>query len=299
MKYIPDQSHLSRLIAVFALSFCVFCSSSMGQGSQETLTNQEIITMLRVGLSPTVIINKIRASKTQFDLSTNELIKLKDAGVTNEILEAMQGYSESTDVPMRPPSMPPLMTSTAPPGPDPNDPLTPRDVGIYLFTSKDGQKSFIELEPSAVTRNRSGSKIATTLTQGIWVTKEKAMINGSESAIKTKEPYPVFYFYLNEKDRTMAVVRYFPASVNQFQLVKFDQKKGVREVTIGKVSSYYGKTGIPNDRIMEISIDKVGDGIYKVTPKQVLKPGEYGFYLIGTGAGIGATFYDFSVRPDM
>ena len=255
--------------------------------------------MLRVGLSPTVIITKIRSSRTQFDLSTKELIKLKDAGVTNEILEAMQGYSDSSEAPMRPASMPPLMTSSAPPGPDPNDPLTPRDVGIYLLTSKDGQKALIELEPSAVTRNRSGGKVATALSRGILLTKEKAMINGSESPIKTKEPYPTFYFHLNQKDRTMAVVRYFPASVNQFQLVKFDIKDGVREITVGKSSSYYGKTGIPNDKIIEIAIDKVGDGIYKVTPKEVLKPGEYGFYLLGTGAGIGATFYDFSVRPVM
>lgn len=125
------------------------------------------------------------------------------------------------------------------------------------------------------------------------------MINGSESPIKTKQPYPTFYFHLNQKDRTMAVVRYFPASVNQFQLVKFDIKDGVREITVGKSSSYYGKTDIPNDKIIEIAIDKVGDGIYKVTPKEVLIPGEHGFYLLGTGAGIGATFYDFSVRPVM
>lgn len=157
MKYILGHGRLS-FVAVFAFSLLVLSSSGFAQTSQETLKNQEIVDMLRVGLSSTVIITKIRSSRTQFDLSTKELIKLKDAGVTNEILEAMQGYSDSSEVPMRPASMPPLMTASSPPGPDPNDPLTPREVGIYLFTSKDGQKALIELEPSAVTRNRSGGK---------------------------------------------------------------------------------------------------------------------------------------------
>ncbi len=67
------------------------------QGKVETLTNDEVIAMLNAGLSTTVIVNKIRTSRANFDLSTNQLIRLKQAGLNDDILQAMQGYSDNTD----------------------------------------------------------------------------------------------------------------------------------------------------------------------------------------------------------
>ena len=37
--------------------------------------------------------------------------------------------------------------------------------------------------------------------------------------------------------------------------------------------------------IIEFTYEKVGDGIFKITPRQTLKNGEYAFYLLGTGEG--------------
>ena len=70
---------------------------AQAQGKVETLTNDDVIAMLNAGLSPTVIVNKIRTSKANFDLSTNQLIRLKQAGLNDDILQAMQGYSENSD----------------------------------------------------------------------------------------------------------------------------------------------------------------------------------------------------------
>ena len=260
----------------------------------ETLTNDEVIAMLNAGLTPTVIVNKIRTSKTKFDLSTRELIRLKQAGLTEDILTAMQGYSESTDAGQLAQRSREVSTRVAN---DPNDPMTKHDIGIYLYAEHGNEKKMTELEPVAVTSGRAAGMAGTRLTYGLWMTKNKIKIAGSSANFQTREPQPVFYFYLNEKDRSMTTVKYFPANVNQFQMVKFSVKGKGREITVGKSNSYSSKTGIPDDDLVEFSYEKVGDGIFKVTPKKVLKAGEYGFYLLGTGESIGATFYDFSVNP--
>ena len=137
----------------------------------------------------------------------------------------------------------------------------------------------------------------TKLTYGIWMSKVKTKVPGSSANLQVKDPQPVFYFYLNPKDRTMATVNYFPANVNQFQMVKFDVKGKGREVAVAKMNDYYSKTGITDEYLVEFSFEKVADGVFKVSPKTVLKSGEYGFFLLGTGASIGATFFDFGVRP--
>ncbi|MCU1235797.1 MAG: serine/threonine protein kinase [Candidatus Solibacter sp.] len=55
-----------------------------------TLTNQSILDMLEAEVPESVIVSHIRASKTRFNLSTEEIIKLTKAGATPAVLEAMR-----------------------------------------------------------------------------------------------------------------------------------------------------------------------------------------------------------------
>lgn len=288
----------SLLVAAFVIAVGI-APAILGQGKVETLTNDEVIAMLNAGLSTTVIVNKIRTSRANFDLSTNQLIRLKQAGLNDDILQAMQGYSDNTD--RREPSM----TQSPPVSPvaggeserwDENDPNVRHDVGIYIYNEHDGKRKMTDMEPSVSTQSRTGGTFGNSVTYGLWPTKNKARIPGVTSNYVISDPQPTFYFYLNEKDRTMQAVKYFPASVNQFQLVKFGIKGKAREVTMGRTDAFGSKTGVHDDNIVEFSFEKVGDGVFKITPRKPLKPGEYGFYLLGGGGSIGATFYDFTVR---
>jgi len=292
MKRLSDHTRVA--LPALLLITLLISSAAKAQTGNEVLTNDEVISMMTAGLSTTVIVNKIRTSKTRFDLSTKELIRLKQAGLNDDILQAMQGYSESSESPR--PQYSPSVTHTVE-SDDPNDPMTKHDIGIYLYTERGSERKMLELEPAAVTGGRAAGMAGTKLTYGLWMTKNKIKIPGHEANYQTKDPQPVFYFYLNEKDRTMTTIKYFPASVNQFLMVKFDQKDKTREITVGKSNAYSSKTGIPDSAVVEFSYEKVANGIFKITPKKVLKSGEYGFYMLGTGDGVGATFYDFSVRP--
>src|SRR5438128_2029964 len=88
---------IRTVLAVAALAMVIITPAVRAQ--TEVLTNDEVVAMLKAGLSPTVIVNKIRTSKTKFNLSTSELIRLKQAGLDDEILQAMQGTSETPDNP--------------------------------------------------------------------------------------------------------------------------------------------------------------------------------------------------------
>ena len=286
-----------RPIVLTFLLFGVMQAMS-AQTASEVLTNDSVISMVRAGLGTNVVVNKIRTSKARFNLTTNELIRLKESGINEEILMAMQGYSESSDPPSTTETRNRSVVVNSPVSSnDQNDPMTPHDIGIYLYTEKSGAKKMTELESNAVTGGRVAGMAGTKLTYGIWMSKNKVKVPGSSANLVVKDPQPVFYFYLNPKDRTMTTIKYFPASVNQFQMVKFDIKGKSREIAVGKSNSFYSKTGIADNNLVEFSYEKVGDGVFKVTPKQVLKSGEYGFYLLGTGNSVGATFFDFSVQP--
>ncbi len=55
------------------------------------LTNQDILEMTRAKVPATVIISDIKSSKTRFDLSTAEIIRLTRGGVPETVIEAMRG----------------------------------------------------------------------------------------------------------------------------------------------------------------------------------------------------------------
>ena len=60
---------------------------------QEILTNDSIIQMVQAHLGTDVIVKQIQSSKCSFTLSTANLVKLKQAGVPDQVISAMQASS--------------------------------------------------------------------------------------------------------------------------------------------------------------------------------------------------------------
>ncbi|NOT48134.1 MAG: hypothetical protein HOP17_10360 [Acidobacteria bacterium] len=59
------------------------------QEKEPILTNGEIIEMIKAGLSEGIIVTKIKSSKTNFDTSATQLIKLKESGASDAVVMAM------------------------------------------------------------------------------------------------------------------------------------------------------------------------------------------------------------------
>jgi S1-C subfamily serine protease len=80
--------------AVVCLLLCAVVSAQ-----ESTLTNQDVLALTKAGLDKSVIITKIRASKSEFDSTTEAIIKLKEAGVADEVIAAMLNPNGSENLP--------------------------------------------------------------------------------------------------------------------------------------------------------------------------------------------------------
>ncbi len=124
------------------LTFCLLAAmmltaAALPTQAQETMNNDEVITLAKAGLNPNIIIGKIRTSKTNFDLSTDSLISLKKAGVSDEIVAAMLEAKSGKPLTTGPSINSTGAASVAVSG-DPNDPMSKHNYGIYLYEEKDG-----------------------------------------------------------------------------------------------------------------------------------------------------------------
>lgn len=85
---------MTTFTKIAALSICIVAGAGnatpQAAVADTVLTNDHIIEMVKANLTLSLITAQIRGSKTKFDLSTTELIKLSKAGVQEAIIAAMR-----------------------------------------------------------------------------------------------------------------------------------------------------------------------------------------------------------------
>ncbi len=82
------MTNLNLFVISCALLLCFGLNLNL-IAQDEPITNQDVISLTKAGLDKSVIISKISSSKTKFDLSTDALIQLKQAGVADEVVSTM------------------------------------------------------------------------------------------------------------------------------------------------------------------------------------------------------------------
>ncbi|MBI5409830.1 MAG: hypothetical protein HZA14_10735 [Nitrospirae bacterium] len=78
-----------KLSRIIALVCCMVFLFAFRVSADEILTNETVVTLVKSGLGEALIISKIKASQSKFDVSTEELLKLKAEGVSDGVLQAM------------------------------------------------------------------------------------------------------------------------------------------------------------------------------------------------------------------
>jgi hypothetical protein len=76
---------------VLVYSGCVSASREVSaqNAAPPALTNDDVIQMVKANLSQSLILNQIRSSRTDFDLSSDEVIRLSTGGVSDTIIAEM------------------------------------------------------------------------------------------------------------------------------------------------------------------------------------------------------------------
>jgi len=249
------------VLAVAALT--LFSATSLT--AQEVLTNESLVSLKKAGLSDAIIISKIRSSQTKFDVSTKGIIGLKNAGLSDQVIEAAVNAGSATTAPAAAAPAAPAAAAT---------PAAARESIVQLI----GGKS-VELVPANASLEFSS---------GFFDSKSELVLRGRKAQYRIADKKPVFYSTWSANDAPL--VRLKPGSDHDDRNLK---------ISSGSFAPFGGsvKYGVRSEDKVDLeAAEKDARGLYKLTPKEPLKPGEYGFVLnYGMAAGASGRVYDFGV----
>jgi hypothetical protein len=279
-----------RFTRSLLLSFGVlysFSSPIVGQSIKQAqvrpvLINQDIEQMARSRFADSTIIKLIRANDTNFDLSVPAMIKLKNSGVSQAVIETMISAGTNRK------AVGPVMVEVAPqPALPPVAPLAknadlPDEIGVYV--RRHGE--LIAIEPEIVNW-RTGGVIKNTVTLGL----DKQHVNGTvrkpHSSLDLSSGNGRASAFMGASDSLEFYIRCPDGdSASEYQLLHFWEKADRREfrtVTGGVLHA----SGGAQDNVLDFTFEKVAPRTYKVQLKG-LAPGEYGFLAPGTTASANA-----------
>jgi hypothetical protein len=240
------------------------CSVLWGQNSpglSRRLTNQDIISMVELGLSEDVVIAKIRSMSAvgpdtiSFDTSVEGMKALKSANVPDSVIKAMINPA--------PPPQPTNVVASVPMTIDPN--LPPPEVGVYW---KNGT-NFVMVQGQALAQAKAGGKAGSFFTNGLRNQHWDAYVEGPTSKNIVKERRPAFYFYVPDGSTS-----------SDYVLITLNKKGDRREFQVGSFGGISGgKSGVQRDKEVPFKADHIGIRIYRITLNEDLKPGQYAFFM--------------------
>jgi len=80
---------MKKIIPLTLTAMWLLAAIAAQAQTQKALTNAEVVTMTKDAFAPALIVKAIQSSATDFDVSAQALIELKNAGVDQSVMEAM------------------------------------------------------------------------------------------------------------------------------------------------------------------------------------------------------------------
>lgn len=281
---------------ILAIAFLAFGSMVV---AQQALNNDAVIKLVKAGLSDDLIVSTINSQPGNYDTSTDGLIALKTASVSDKVVAAIVARA-SAPAPIAAPAAAPI-PAPAPVADDPNDPASPHDPGVYMMaTTHDGKRQMVFIDRAGSGREKTANVMGAAFSYGIAKAKIKAEIPGPHAPVRSQEARPVFYMFFPSSN----VLGGFGGndvitSPAQFSLLSVEEKKDHRETAVAKMGFASASAGTDNKRMTLFTSDRVRNGVYKITPNADLAAGEYAF-IASSGMGGPATthtvvIYDFGI----
>jgi hypothetical protein len=240
------------LLAIIFLAFCSFVTA------QQALNNDSIIKMVKAGLSDDLIITTINASPATFDTSTDGLIALKSAGVSDKVVAAMVTKSAAPAAaapgaaPAAPPPLPsPAAASGLPAGID--------EVGVYY---RDTTGAWVALMPEIV-NFKTGGVLKSVASAGVVKGDVNGHIQGAHAKLNLTFPV-VLAVYVPEG-----------TDITEYQLLRLHVNGSSREFRSVTGGVLHVSGGAARDSL-EFQPEKLAPRVYQITLQPDLVRGEYG-----------------------
>jgi hypothetical protein len=222
--------------------------------AQEALTNEAVVKMVKAGLSDSLIVSTIQSQPGKFTVSADDLVKLKDQGVSDQVMAAMVAKS----------SAPAAAPGKAPAPAADNDLPKDPDVGVYYKKGSTWQ----EMMPEVVNW-KTGGVLKHIASAGVV----KGDVNGHLDNPHSK----------NSLAGEVEVAIYVPegVAISEYQLLRLHENGDSREFRTVTGGVMHESGGATRD-VVPFEGKRVAKGVYKlVLPK--LGVGEYGFLPPGAG----------------
>lgn len=268
--------------------------------SAAPLTNEDVIALAKAGFSDDLIIDRIRgATVRRFELDTATLVSLKRSGVSERVLREMLGTGPSPSGAATSASASPASAAAAASEEESLDP------GIYVETSP-GTPRWLPLEPTVFSQGRTAGILMSAITYGMKKAKWKAVVAGARGNTRLQTVKPLFQFRFEKRGPGLSHTGVFDgwmagaSSPNEFVLARMTQKDRSRELIVGEFGLLGASAGTRSDDTVDMTIERLGGGVYRVTPATDLERGaEYCFfYAAGSasfGGGASGKLFDFGI----
>ncbi len=237
------------------------------------LTNDTVLRMSKAGLDDTVILQTIQTQPGAYDTGPEDLIALKNAGVSQRVIAAMQ--ARSAGLATHPTGIAAIEPSPLTAGID--------DIGVYY---KDKTEEWVPLKTERVQFKSSGW-LKNAATDGLV----KQDMNGHIEGPKSPLILPT----------GVQLLIYAPAGTQaeEYDLLRFEQHSGSRDFRVKTGGLFHSETGSLRDEI-QFQPKKIAKDMYVFTVPADIEKGEYGVLPPGSsnvpGLSNAGKIFTFSIR---
>ena len=234
------------------------------------LTNQDVVLMTKSNFGDATIVQMIQTHEPKFDLSVAAVVKLKEDGVAERVIQEMlASYPPQSDQPDQSTSAPPLK-QPPPPGPlDPQAAAMQLEPGAYFWTGQQWEAM------QQVTTTGTGAKhVAGAMFVPGMVPQVVYTFRGGASPLQIHEQQPLFCVKFPSPPPELPYLS--APSPRDIAIARFDQKSGTRELQVTSGGTVFNfKTGVGKDRLVDVKLTTVDQNTVLVTPAAPLRSGEY------------------------
>jgi hypothetical protein len=248
-----EVSMRKGLVALLFLAFTSLLTA------QQALNNDSVIKMVKAGLTDDVIVATINANPGAYDASPDGLIALKQAGVSNKVIDAIVAKSSASAPDSAQPSAP---ASPEPPAPPQFAPLPPGvdNIGAYY---KDSGGNWQPL-PAEVVIFQSGGLVKHVASAGLVKEDLNGLVGGMRSRLVVSTPVT---FILHVPDGHTA---------SDYELIHLHPSGNNRQFQSVAGGLGHDSSSSLRDEI-DFSSKQIGPSAYEIVLNNGLGDGEFGF----------------------
>ena len=162
-------------------------------------------------------------------------------------------------------------TTAAAPAGDPNDPNAAHQSGIWLFETVDGKAKMSQMRASPIDEVKTRQQLRRRLGWRRPVPRHPLRDSTPRSNSPRRSLYSIF---ISDKDQEgLSTMGSMATAADDFSLATMEEHKdkGERHVQIGKYTMGGSRIGLGKKTVQALTVEKVADRVYKVTPASSLK----------------------------